>query len=156
MKKPLFTAIYILSIMTAGLTIHQAIAQQRQPAVEQLTEVSIEEDRPVKNVGGVQHGFNFANNSSDETSANRPPANMATKTASKNRPYSFLGPFIFLMALPIGLWIIISKKIKTIPGFEKNDSYPNTLLFKSQITKSKSHDSADADADEDYPDSKAS
>jgi len=145
MKTPLFSAIYILSLLTAGLTIHQAIAQQRQPAVEPITEVSIEDDRPVEKAGGPSHGFNFADNTESTTSTNRVPANIATKTTSKNTPYSFLGPLIFLMTLPIGLWIIISKKIKSTSARDKFDSYPNTLLFKSQFPKSKSRDSSDDD-----------
>ena len=145
MKAPLFSAIYILSLLTAGLTIHQAIAQQRQPAVEPITEVSIEDDRPVEKVGGASHGFNFADNNESTTSTNRAPANIMAKTANKNTPYSFLGPLLFLMTLPIGLWIIISKKIKNTSVLEKNNSYPNTLLFKTQISKSRPYESSDDD-----------
>lgn len=124
MKKPLFSALYILSLLTAGLTIHQAFAQ-RSPSVEPITEVSIEENRPVVKEGQAEHGFDFT----DKTT--RVPANIATKSSKSNSPYSYIGPMLFLLALPIALWIAISRKVKNTEAPEKLAFYPKTFQFKS-------------------------
>lgn len=145
MNKPLFTAIYFFSIATAGLTIHQAFAQ-RSPSVEPMTEVSIEEGRSTK----PQSGFNFAAKSpvtSNETTK-RIPANITTKTTEHPTPYSYIGPLVFLLALPVALWIVVSKKMKNTQGPDKVGYYPKTSQLKS--TKPIFHDEEDDD-DQNYP-----
>ena len=134
MKKPLFSTIYVLTLMTAGLTIHQAFAE-RSPSVEPMTEVSIEENRPTS----VQNGFDFADKNHATTpavaaetkaEAKRVPANIATKSSEPSTPYSYIGPMIFLFALPVALWIVVSKKMKRTESAEKVDYYPKTFQFK--------------------------
>lgn len=113
--------------MTAGLTIHQAFAE-RSPAVAPMTEVSIEENRPTEN----QAGFDFADKNSQHSPAQmkRTPANIKSKTPNENNPYSYIGPIIFLLALPMALWIIIAKKMKQSETAEKIGYYPKTFQFK--------------------------
>lgn len=139
MKKPLFSALYILSLLAAGLSIHQAFAQQRSPSVEPITEISIEENRPTTSTGKADQGFNF-----DNHVAKRVPANIKTKSEGASTPYSYIGPMIFLLALPFALWIVISKKMKVSDSSEKVDYYPKTFQFKSHKS-----DYQETDDDED-------
>ncbi len=146
MKKPLFSAIYFFSLATAGLTIHQAFAE-RSPAIEPMTEVSIEENRSTK----TPTGFDFAAKSqvaNTEEVTKRVPANIATKTQDRPSPYSYIGPMIFLLALPVALWIVVAKKMKNPDNHsEKVGYYPKTFQFKSP--KSNFHD--EDDDDQSYP-----
>lgn len=130
--------------MTAGLTIHKAVAG-RGPSVEPMTEVSIEEGRPNK----PQSGFDFA--TAPTVQAKRVPANIVTKTPEKSStPYSYIGPMIFLLALPIALWIVVSKKMKGGENPEKVGYYPKTFQFKPYTSGSPKNDMEEED-DQDYP-----
>ncbi|MDO9183734.1 MAG: hypothetical protein Q7U04_15070 [Bacteriovorax sp.] len=139
MNKPLFSAIYILSLLTAGLTIHQAFAQ-RSPAIEPITEVSIEENRPVVKNGQPERGFDFS-----DTKGERIPANIVSKAKEPSTPYSYIGPLIFLVALPFALWIVISKKMKNSETSEKHAYYPKTFQFKPYKTEYQEQDVDDED-----------
>jgi hypothetical protein len=145
MKNPLFSALYILSLLTAGLTIRQAFAE-RSPSVEPITEVSIEENRPVIKDGQVEKGYDFsekiiaANNSVE---VKRIPANITTKSTNHSTPGSFLGPMIFLLALPIALWIAVSKKLKNNEIAEKADNFfPKNYQFNTRksVLEEQDHD----------------
>lgn len=145
MKKPLFTAIHFLSLILCGLNTHQVFAQ-RDPAVMPMTEVSLEENRPKS----LKHGFDFSENSHEILESNRLPAsaNIVSKTQASNSPYSYAGPMIFLLALPLALWIVVSKKMKDQKS-KKIDYYPRTLQLKPY---NPNHQSSDIDEDEqDYP-----
>lgn len=142
MRKPIYSFITIFSLMTAGLSIHQAFAE-RSPSVEPITEVSIEDNR-VANADGNAEGFDFAKKAA--FSPARIPANIATKAPST--PYSYIGPMIFLFALPIALWIVISKKMKAADTDKKIDYYSKTTQFKPFRTEYQEHD---VDDDQDYP-----
>lgn len=143
MRKSFFSTIYIFTLLTAGLTIHQAFAQ-RTPAVEPITEVSIEENRPSGDQAKPESGFDFAHY---KTPAARVPANITSKPTSA--PYSYIGPMIFLLALPFALWIIISKKMsKEIVVDKKVDYYSKTFQFRPYKTD---YQEQDMDDDQDYP-----
>ena len=153
MKKPLFSALYIFSLFTAGLTIHQAFAQ-RAPSVEPITEVSIEENKPTAKEGTAEKGFDFASRSpavSEVTheEMKRVPANIASKSSEHSTPYSYIGPMIFLLALPLALWIVVSKKMKGNEGNEKVDYYSKTVQFKPYKTEYQETDIDDED--QNYP-----
>ena len=151
MKKPLYSTVYVLCLLTAGLTIHQAFAQ-RSPAIEQMTEVSIEENQPVQNSGKPATGFDFNNQNTAATTTHdttRVPANIATKSTESSTPYSLVGPMIFLLALPMALWIVISKKMKVADVDKKIDYYPKTFQFKPY--KSEYQEQDVDDDDQDYP-----
>ncbi len=147
MKRPLFSALYLLTLMSAGLTIHQAFAQ-RSPSVEPMTEVSIEDEKPM-----VDHkGFDFTAQHTPKVApeTKRVPANIATKSSTPSTPYSYIGPLIFLFALPVALWIVVSKKMKSADAPEKVGYYPKTFQFnpyKGDTPKAEMMD----DEDEDLP-----
>ncbi|MBP9680293.1 MAG: hypothetical protein KBD76_02720 [Bacteriovorax sp.] len=145
MKKPLLTAIHFFSLIISGLSIHQAFAQ-RDPAVGPMTEISLEENRPKS----LEHGFDFGENSQKILEPARLPANanIVAKTQTKGTPYSYAGPMIFLLALPLALWIVVSKKMKA-QNSEKIDYYPRTLQFKPHKTNPRSPDIDEED--QDYP-----
>lgn len=141
MKKPLFSALYFLSLLSAGLTIRQAFAQ-RSPAVEPMIEVSIEDNKAMAKDSSSERGFDFANKTAV---TKRIPANIANKSAGQNTPYSYIGPMIFLLALPFALWIVISKKMKSTDSLKKLDYYPKTFQFKPYKTDYGEQDLEDED-----------
>ena len=145
MKKPLFSALYFIALASAGLTIHQAFAE-RSPAVEPLTEVSLEDNIPKKD----NAGFDFHNHevAVHKTEAKRVPANIVTKTPGPATPYSYIGPMIFLLALPIALWIVVAKKMKTAETPSKVDYYSKTHQFKPYQAET-NHDVEEEE--QDYP-----
>lgn len=145
MKKPLFSAIYFFTLATAGLTIHQAFAD-RGPAVEPLTEVSLEDSIPKKDNTGFD--FHTHESVSAKSDTKRVPANIVSKTSSPSTPYSYIGPMIFLLALPAALWIIVAKKMKNAEAHSKVDYYPKTHQFKPYKAEINDRDVED---DEDYP-----
>ena len=152
MKKSIHSALYLFTLLSAGLTIHQAFAD-RGPSVEPITEVSIEDNSPNAKTGSTDRGFDFASNNpiatKSEFEMKRAPANIVSKQSSNNSPYTFIGPMIFLLALPFALWIVISKKIKQNSASQKVDYYGKTFQFKpTQAANYK----IDHDEDEhDYP-----
>lgn len=133
--------IFTISLLSAGFSMHQAFAQ-RSPSVEPMTEVSIEENRTAP-----ETGFNFEHKkTTSHKPATRVPANIATKAASA--PYSFIGPMIFLIALPLALWIVVSRKMKSNVADKKVDYYPKTFQFKSHKSDFQDQDESD---DQDFP-----
>ncbi len=118
----------------------------RGPSVVPLVEVDIEGQKKSEAVSG--YDFNQAAVRKPSHVKARVPANIVTKTATTS-PYSYIGPFIFLITLPIGLWIMVSKRFKADPSNKKVDYYEKTHQFKpyqSGFTKS------DEDNDDiDYP-----
>lgn len=138
MRKSFYSTLYVLSLLSAGLTIHQAFAQ-RSPSVEPITEVSIEENRVS---AGKETGFDFA----EAQPTTRVPANIVTKESSP--PYSIIGPMIFLIALPLALWIVIAKKMKNNVADKKVDYYAKTYQFKPFKTE---YQEQDIDDDQDFP-----
>ncbi len=131
-------------MVTAGLTIHQAFAQ-RGPAVEQLTEVSIEENTSTK----TQSGFDFSPQpTATSPTSRRVPANIVSKSTETNSsPYSLIGPMIFLFALPAALWIIVAKKMKVSATNEQVGYYNQTTQFKPFKTSYQKQDIDDEDQD---------
>lgn len=98
---------------------------QRGPSVDPIVEVDIERTDSVK-----PEGFNFE--SSPErlpaTEKKRAPANILSK-ATANNPSSYVGPIIFLIALPFGLWIMVSKKFSKKSEEKAVGYYPKTHQF---------------------------
>lgn len=141
MRKPLFATLYVLSLLAAVFSIHQAFAQ-RSPAVEPIVEIAIDNDKT------NEKGFNFTTEESK-----RIPANITTKSGTQNTPYSYIGPLIFLIALPISLWIIVAKKIKNSESGERVNYYSNTFQFKSStnIEQTKGGNDVEDDDDHDFP-----
>jgi hypothetical protein len=135
-------SIYALTATIAFITffnlgnLHAEIG--RTPSVEPIVEVDIEDTKNEK-------GFDF--NASKAKA--RIPANIVTK--SESSPISsYLGPLIFLLTLPIAIWLVISKKIKSNPAVEKKvDYFPKTQQFNPY--KTDYQQSAEDDDDIDFP-----
>ncbi len=147
MNKSLFTAIYLVTILSAGLSIHQAFAQ-RSPSVEPMAEVSIEEDRP-RPAEGPARGFDFNHTNSTSTQSKRVPATITSPKSSPKSSASYLGPLIFLLALPLALWIVIAKKLKSEVSIENKGYYHKTYQFKNY--KNAVNESEYDDEDQDFP-----
>ncbi len=117
----------------------------RGPSVLPLVEIDIEEQNKTKSAG---YDFNQKVSEGPLQDKARVPANIVTKPSSSS-PYSFLGPLIFLIALPIGLWIMVSKRFKSDPEHKKAGYYTKTHQFgQFQSELAKSDDDHD---DIDYP-----
>ena len=120
----------------------------------QISYVSIEENKPTAKEGTAEKGFDFASRSpavSEVTheEMKRVPANIASKSSEHSTPYSYIGPMIFLLALPLALWIVVSKKMKGNEGNEKVDYYSKTVQFKPYKTEYQETDIDDED--QNYP-----
>lgn len=141
MRKTIYTFLYIISLTLAGLSIHQAYAQQTQtiqraPSVDPLTEVEIG--------ASPSNGYNFAN------SQERTPAGIRAKETTSSA--SFWGPIIFfIIALPVALWMFVSKKLMTIPEEKKSEYYSNVHQFTPYKTEYQRNDTDVDEDDIDYP-----
>jgi hypothetical protein len=149
MTKTLSLFIYLIALASAGLSIHQAFAQ-RGPSVEPMAEVSIEEERQVPSNGPVK-GYDFSEKSHQPkvSPAKRTPAMTEVKSPEHRFPHSYIGPIIFLLALPVAAWIVISKKLSSSDRIENKGYYPKTYQFKNY--KSGTHDSDYEDDDQEFP-----
>ena len=136
MKKALYTFLYIISLAVAGLSIHQAFAQQRSPSVEPIAEIEIG--------AAPSKGYDFSNQK------RIPAADIRVKENSAK--YSYTGPILFfILALPFAVWMVISKKLKVAPEDKKANYFSNTFQFKPYKTDYQKHDEDIDDDDIDYP-----
>ena len=142
MKKLITNSVYFLTLFVCAITIHEAFAD-RGPAIEKYTEVDIEN----ANMKNNPKGFNFAESYNSATK--RKPADVENHG---HVPYSWIGPFIFLLALPMALWLILSKKSSKSPHTteEKVDYYPKTFQFKPFKTDYQKSDEHDENLDESH------
>lgn len=149
MTKSLHFFIYLIALASAGLSIHQAFAQ-RGPSIEPMAEISIEEERQVPSNGPVK-GYDFSEKSHQPKIAmtKRTPAMTEVKSPEHRFPHSYIGPIIFLLALPVAAWIVISKKLSSSDKIENKGYYPKTYQFKNY--KSGTHDSDYDDDDQEFP-----
>lgn len=138
MRRILYTFLYIVSLAIAGLSIHQAFAQQRGPSVEPLAEIEIGSATTPK-------GFDFSGQK-------RVPAAAVIRQKTDSEKYSSVGPILFfIIALPFALWTIISKKFKNEPEEHKAEYYSNVSQFQPYKTEYQKHDEDVDDDDIDYP-----
>jgi len=116
----------------------------RGPSVEPLVEVDIESSQKFEKPTG--YDFKQPVSRKPSMAKTRVPANITTRS-STNSFYSYLGPFIFLITLPIALWIMVSKRFRTKE--DKNIGYyGKTHQFKPRQAEYESNDEED---DTDYP-----
>jgi hypothetical protein len=139
MRKGLIKFIYITCLTLSAFTIHKAFAA-RSPSVEPFVEVDIENPN---NNSKKASGFDF--NEKEKTNK-RYPAAITTKTTTS--PYSYLGPIIFLIALPFAIWMVISKKVDEPKIEDKVDYYSKTFQFNPYKTEYQKNDDND---DIDFP-----
>jgi hypothetical protein len=145
MKKFWLNFIYFISIMFSVISVHEAFAD-RGPSVEPFTEVDIE--TPQNQAPGARRpaGFNF------QKTKERTPAGITAKDPNASS-FSFIGPLIFLIALPFAIWMVITRKIKDDNVVDKTDYYPKNFQFKPYKTE---YQKADEDDNDDFDVPKAS
>jgi hypothetical protein len=146
MDKKICAYIFGLTFIALSSIVHgQQGEVQRSPSVEKVVEVDIE--APTTETTTPNPGYNFEATRSPAKMKARVPANIASKTQESG---SIIGPLIFLIALPIGLWIVVSKKFSGASDDKKVDYFPKTQQFKPYTTDyQKSAESEDDDID--YP-----
>lgn len=116
----------------------------RGPSVEPLVEIDIESAQKTEKTTG--YDFKQPVSRKPSMAKTRVPANITTKSTSSS-PYSYIGPFIFLITLPIALWIMVFKRFKNKE--DKNlGYYGKTHQFKPRQTE---YEASDEDDDVDYP-----
>ncbi|MBY0416423.1 MAG: hypothetical protein K2Q18_19765 [Bdellovibrionales bacterium] len=116
----------------------------RSPSVEPISEIDIEAPKG----SPKQTGYNFVV-AEEKTVKARVPANILTKAPGENET-SYTGPIIFLIALPIGLWIVVSRKFTTPVEDKRVDYYPKTQQFKPHTNEFQKTTDDDED-DVDFP-----
>ena len=144
MEKKICAYLFCLTFIALSTVVHgQGEGQQvsRGPSVEPMTEVDIQEAQQTP----TSKGYDFRVAGPIEKVKTRIPANIITKTQDST---SFIGPLIFLIALPIGLWIVVSKKFAANAEEKKVDYYPKTQQFKPYTTD---YQKSAEDDDIDYP-----
>ena len=149
MDKKICAFIFTFAFISLSGVVHSNPQNvQRGPSVDPIVEVDIEgvkRDQSVKDAG-----FNFAPAQRfPATVKSRTPANIISKS-EPNSPISYIGPIIFLIALPFGLWIMVSKKFSKSSAEDKSVGYfPKTHQFNPYKTDYQK--SSDDDDDIDYP-----
>lgn len=142
MEKKICAYLFVFTFIALSGVVHgQPDSIQRGPSVEPIVEVDIEDAKK------VESGFDFAKQEPKVT-AKRIPANIVAK-AQATTPGSYLGPFIFLIALPFAVWIMVSKKFSAKKSDKVVDYYPKTHQFKPYQTDYQ-HTTEDDD-DIDFP-----
>lgn len=137
MRKGLIKFIYITCLTLSAFTIHKAFAA-RSPSVEPFVEVDIE--NPTNNTKKGS-GFNF----NESQATKRYPAAITSKSSTS--PYSYLGPIIFLIALPFAIWMVISRKVDEPKIEDKVDYYSKTFQFTPYKTDYQKNDDDNDDVD---------
>lgn len=140
MDKKICAFIFSVAFISMSGIVHSNSKNiQRAPFVDTFVEVDIQD---IKNDElNANTGFNFTNEQKEiGNNRLRLPANIVSKSET-NSPTSYIGPILFLIALPIGLWIMVSKK------FSKGT---NDFLIKNE-DDSQSGSKKNDDNDMDYP-----
>jgi hypothetical protein len=149
MDKKICAFLFTFTFITLSGVVHSNPQNvQRGPSVEPIVEVDIE---TVNKFDATKNaGFNFA--LSEKLPAyekSRKPANITSKSGATTAS-SYLGPIIFLIALPFGLWIMVSKKFSKKSAGDKAVGYfQKTHQFNPHKTDYQK--SADDDDDIDFP-----
>ena len=154
MEKKICALVFTFTFIVLSSVVHGSNSNiHRGPSVDPLTEVDIEDAKSQANSAG----YNFAEATPapvaiEELSTSAPKSRVPANIVSKNTDSSsgsMIGPLIFLIALPIGLWIVISKKISNTEDTKNVDYFPKTQQFKPYKTDYQR--SAEDDDDIDYP-----
>lgn len=141
MEKKICAFLFAITFVTLSGVVHgQPGSVHRGPSVDPVVEVDIEDAKK------VESGYDFAKPVA--ATPKRVPANIMSK-AEAATPSSYIGPIIFLIALPIALWIMVSKKFSKSPVEKSVGYYPKTEQFKPY--KTDYQQSAEDDDDVDFP-----
>lgn len=141
----------LLSFFVISLGSIVSVHANRGPAINEFQEIDMEHEWKDAN----KTGFDFNQKKPEDTSAattkktakSRYPAN-SKYDPSQSTGY-YIGPLIFLLALPLTFWILISKKIKSDETEQQQGKFFNkTIQFKPYQTDYQKNDDND---DEHYP-----
>lgn len=148
MDKKICAFLFTITFITLSGVVHSNPQNvQRGPSVDPIVEVDIETADKAELTKDA--GFDFAPAERlPATEKTRTPANIVSKSGATT-PSSYLGPIIFLIALPFGLWLMVSKKFskksedKSVGYFSKTHQFNP---YKTDYQKS-----SDDDDDMDFP-----
>ena len=149
MDKKICAIIFTISFISLSGLVHSTPENvHREPAVNPIVEIDIE-DTKNSNVN-KDTGFDFSPSRRIPAAIrSRLPANIISK-AETSSPTSFIGPIIFLIALPFGLWIMVSRKFSKPSDEEKAVGYfPKNHQFNPNNTDYQN--SSEDDDDMDFP-----
>ncbi len=149
MDKKICAFLFTITFITLSGVVHSNPENvQRGPSVDPIVEVDIETANKAEVTKDA--GFNFAPaERQPATEKARTPANIVSKSGATTAT-SYLGPIIFLIALPFGLWIMVSKKFSKKTTEDKSVGYfPKTHQFNPYKTDYQK--SSDDDDDMDFP-----
>lgn len=142
MEKKICAYMFAVTFIALSGVVHgQPDNVHRGPSVEPVVEVDIEDAKK------VDSGYDFAKTEAP-VAAKRVPANIVAK-AEPVSASNYIGPMIFLIALPIALWIMVSKKFSKRDDEKVVGYYPKTEQFKPY--KTDYQQSAEDDDDVDFP-----
>lgn len=142
--------IYIFLFTICSLAFFGPLHANRGPAINEFQEIDMEQEWK-----DTKAGFDFDQKKPESDSAkntinpkSRYPAN-SKYDPSQSTSY-YIGPLIFLLALPLAFWILISKKIKSDEQEQDQGKFFNkTIQFKPYKTDYQKND--DSDEDENFP-----
>ncbi len=141
MEKKICAFLFAAYFITMTGVVHgQPEHVERSPSVEPVVEIDIEDAKK------VDSGFNFTQ--AETLTPQRIPANIVAK-ADPTTPSSLVGPIIFLIALPIALWIMVAKKFSKKSEEKRVGYYSKTQQFDPYKTEYKN--ASEDDDDIDYP-----
>jgi hypothetical protein len=144
MEKKLYALVFAITFITLSSVVHGSPSiVQRSPSVDPVVEVDIEDSK-----APTHSGYNFVNPEKKAAEQKRVPANIVSKE-NATTPSSMAGPLIFLIALPIGLWIIVSKKLAKSTTEKNVGYYSKTEQFKPH--KDDYQKTVEDDDDIDFP-----
>ncbi|MBC7714797.1 MAG: hypothetical protein H7177_15735 [Rhizobacter sp.] len=151
MEKKFCALVFALTFVALSSVVHGSpSAMGRSPSVDPVVEVDIEDVKTPSHAG-----YNFETPQTEHVAERVPtivpkrvPANIVAKSDATTAG-SMVGPLIFLIALPIGLWIIVSKKFsKSSPDEKTVGYYPKTQQFRPYKTD---YQKSAEDDDIDFP-----
>lgn len=150
MKK--INIIAILSFIVISIGSIAIANANRGPAINEFQEIDMEHEW--KDASKTGFNFNQKNQAVPTASTNkkmksRYPAN-AKYDPSQSSGY-YIGPLVFLLALPLTFWILISKKLKSdVADQQHGKFFSKTIQFKPYQTDYQKNDDAEND-DTHYP-----
>ena len=149
MDKKICAIIFTITFISlSGLVHSNPENAHRGPSVNPIVEIDIEDVKKAN--ANKDEGFDFTPSKRLPASIkSRLPANIVSKVESSS-PTTLIGPIIFLIALPIGLWIMVSKKFNKPTNEESAVGYfSKTHQFNPY--KTDYQNTSEDDDDQDYP-----
>ena len=149
MDKKICAFIFTITFISLSGLVHSTPEHaHREPAVNQIVEIDIED---IKNSEvNKDSGFDFSLTQRNPAALkSRIPANIISKSEASSTS-SYIGPIIFLIALPFGLWIMVSRKFSKPSGEESTVGYfPKNHQFNPN--KTDYQNTSEDDDDLDFP-----